>query len=361
MVTEDRNTFSVEIERDAFLADAERSMMTGQVQRAISRVNAALALVANDARALIIGAQAMFAAGKLDNCKSTVDHFHAHHAPSATSHELLAMIAARQGQAQLAIHHARESLRLNPENPTMANILAQGVLRSVPYKEVLLGFHKALKPSHYLEIGVYRGEALQLAGPETKAVAVDPDPHSLFKCPANATLFKTTSDDFFASHAPGLNVAFDMIFVDGLHEAKQAFRDIINAERYATRDGAILVHDVVPLFKEAQMVQRKTLFWTGDVWKSILCLKEQCPDLSVEIIPAPPSGLALIKGLNPDRNFTQENMKASEASISAMSYDAMESSLMEKLNVPVSQIMQLEEVISKHLQPTYHSHDQQTG
>ncbi|HET9055351.1 MAG TPA: class I SAM-dependent methyltransferase, partial [Chitinophagaceae bacterium] len=74
------------------------------------------------------------------------------------------------------------------------------------------------------------------------------DPGLEFK--SNPADFKMTSDDFFEKMEKGEvlsgNIKFDLIFVDGLHLAEQADKDIKNAERYIKEDGFIVVHDCNP-------------------------------------------------------------------------------------------------------------------
>ena len=62
-----------------------------------------------------------------------------------------------------------------------------------------------------------------------------------------------------------------MIFVDGLHEADQAVRDVLNALDFlrSTSEGVVLMHDGRPVELNEGKVPRKSgaYFWTGDVWR----------------------------------------------------------------------------------------------
>lgn len=71
--------------------------------------------------------------------------------------------------------------------------------------------------SEYLEIGTAKNDAFDKAT-ELFAHAVGVDPNE------GGTL-RMTSDEFFATNT----ATFDVIYVDGLHEANQAFRDVHNA------------------------------------------------------------------------------------------------------------------------------------
>ncbi|WP_100612251.1 class I SAM-dependent methyltransferase [Confluentibacter lentus] len=59
-----------------------------------------------------------------------------------------------------------------------------------------------------------------------------------------------TSDEFFqklsANDILSNSIKFNVIFIDGLHLAQQADRDIKNAIKYIKNDGFIVVHDCNP-------------------------------------------------------------------------------------------------------------------
>lgn len=179
-------------------------------------------------------------------------------------------------------------------------------------------FHELLHPASYVEVGLGHGRSLALAGPETKAVGIDPfqgawerlnyvSPHG------PATLFPLTSDDFFAQHDLREVIGretFDLAFIDGLHLFEQALKDFINLERYAGKDSVILIHDCLPIAPIVAERDRCTGFWTGDVWRIIPCLKTFRPDLQIATIPTKPSGLAVVTGLDPGSTALSENFQA---------------------------------------------------
>ena len=137
--------------------------------------------------------------------------------------------------------------------------------------------------SSYLEIGQGLSQAnFDWVRCRTK-VGVDPD-KSL-----NAA-YPMTSDEFFA-----LNKAtFDLIFIDGLHQADQVERDILNALQVLNENGSILVHDCNPTSREMQVIPRAQKIWTGDVWKAWVRLRATRPDLKMYVIKAE-SGCGLIR------------------------------------------------------------------
>ena len=115
----------------------------------------------------------------------------------------------------------------------------------------------------YLEIGTQKDDCLQEIKCEFK-VGVDPNPiwHSVT---ASNEFYKMTSDAFFAENQR----CFDVIFIDGLHHADQAKKDIENALKIMTQEGAIVVHDCNPLLEESQIIPEPVVAsWNGDVWKA---------------------------------------------------------------------------------------------
>lgn len=74
-----------------------------------------------------------------------------------------------------------------------------------------------------------------------------------------------TSDEYF-DELPD-DVKFDAIFIDGLHEAYQCERDIVNAWKHLKPGGCIVIHDINPTNEQMQRVPRETRQWTGDVWR----------------------------------------------------------------------------------------------
>jgi SAM-dependent methyltransferase len=126
----------------------------------------------------------------------------------------------------------------------------------------------------YLEIGL-RGEPRAFENIRVKnKVSVDPE-----KEDATHTV---SSDEFFAG--PGKDTTFDLIFIDGLHHADQAQRDIDNALERLNEGGIIVVHDCLPDSEPMQRVPRETGVWTGDVWKTFAWYRQNRPDLSMCVV-----------------------------------------------------------------------------
>jgi len=129
----------------------------------------------------------------------------------------------------------------------------------------------------YLEIGVntpaqpgYNWTGVEV---ETKH-GVDPNVDTTYKMP---------SDEFFESH---ISQKYDIVFVDGLHLFEQAHRDIINSLKHLNDGGIIVAHDCNPVEEITQRRERASDAWHGDVWKAIVKLRIQNPELSVVTVEA---------------------------------------------------------------------------
>ncbi len=181
-------------------------------------------------------------------------------------------------------------------------LLAELELPAEYYFKVLERIHEHVRPATYLEVGVSRGGSLKLAGPETLALGIDPQPQLEFELQSNHRVFAQSSDEFFARpDVPELlgNRPLDMAFIDGLHHFEYALRDFINIEALCTPRSLIFVHDCFPLDERSAERDRITGFWSGDIWRLIVLLKKYRPDLAIHTLGTPPTGLGLIKHLDP--------------------------------------------------------------
>lgn len=169
----------------------------------------------------------------------------------------------------------------------------------LPHIKALKNIHRWLSPSLYLEIGVSRGRSLRLA--RCQAIGVDPAYRLDHQLPPDTTFVQATSDEFFATRASTLfdGAGPDLIFIDGMHLFEYALRDFINAERVAPRHGLIVIDDVIPNHPAQAARERRTRFWTGDVWKIRGVLREHRPDLYLLPLDTTPVGMLIVAGLNP--------------------------------------------------------------
>ena len=93
-----------------------------------------------------------------------------------------------------------------------------------------------------------------------------------------------TSDEFFKNNTE----YFDLIFIDGLHEANQVFRDMMHALRWLRPNGTILLHDCNPrLFEYTATYPRSeealSSVWLGDTWKAIVAMRMN-PDVDLFVV-----------------------------------------------------------------------------
>jgi hypothetical protein len=134
---------------------------------------------------------------------------------------------------------------------------------------------------NYLEIGVNDGSCIRQINIPHKD-GVDPFPGAeIGGCVVPEINYQMTSDEFFNSY---VNRKYDIIFIDGLHHSEQVDKDIQNSLNYLEEGGFIILHDCNPPTYDVQVVPRQTGIWNGDVWKSVVRLRCQRPDLEVSVI-----------------------------------------------------------------------------
>lgn len=165
------------------------------------------------------------------------------------------------------------------------------------YLEVLKRLHQWVQPDLYLEIGVFSGRSLSLA--RCEAWGIDPQPNIAVELTEQHRLFAMTSDAFFAFDAPELldKRAIDLAFIDGMHLFEFALRDFMAIERYSHPHTVVVVDDVFPNHPLQAERERKTVTWTGDVWKLAHCLTAKRPDLQLTFLDTHPAGSLIITGL----------------------------------------------------------------
>lgn len=143
----------------------------------------------------------------------------------------------------------------------------------------------------YLEIGYYKGWSFDNVNCLDKT-AVDPNPCKTeiqqrlrsgkyigepfgYYLGNACTLYKMTSDEFFAEYAGGF--IWDIIFIDGLHEAPQVEKDIKNALKHISPKGTIVLHDCNPP-KYEHTTTGIDGCWTGDTYKAFVKFRAQHPE-----------------------------------------------------------------------------------
>jgi hypothetical protein len=157
--------------------------------------------------------------------------------------------------------------------------------------EIINRLSEIIDAKSYLEIGVrIHAENFDKIKIPNKA-GVDPDTE---KCCDRDPTYKITSDEYFSSN----NETFDIIFIDGLHEAGQVERDILNSLDRLNEGGYIVCHDMNPIIYEHQLLKddpkrieyvlgeraKGTVsygVWNGDCWKAFVKLRMYRDDLSM--------------------------------------------------------------------------------
>lgn len=220
---------------------------------------------------------------------------------------------------QLSIHHARAVAELPGEH----------------YLALLARLHAYLQPRTYAEIGVSTGSSLRLAGPQTRALGIDPRPRLEHPLGPGVRLFTQSSDSFFASRdlRAELGGALELAFIDGMHLFEFVLRDFMNLERYCSRQGAIMLHDCYPLDAATSARRRSTKFSSGDSWRALLALKKYRPDLRIATLASPPTGLAVVRALDPGSRLLAERYDEIVADLLAVDYSLLEGRKSEMLNL----------------------------
>jgi tetratricopeptide (TPR) repeat protein len=230
-----------------------------------------------------------------------------------------------------AIDAAREccetTLALAPGSDPALNLLAVLSLPGVSYFDVLSMIHSHLRPRTYLEIGVADGQSIALARPETRAIGVDPEPKISRPLGPRTEICYETSDQYFATHdvrAELDGLPIELAFIDGMHQFEFALRDFINIEKHSSPRSTILIHDCYPLTRLSAERERQTTFWSGDIWRLILLLRKYRPELSVNVIATAPTGLGVVRGLDPASRVLQERLGEIVREFLALDYSVLD-------------------------------------
>jgi hypothetical protein len=168
------------------------------------------------------------------------------------------------------------------------------------YVDFLAGVHARLRPPTYLEIGIRDGKSLALS--RARSIGIDPAFVVRRELRCDVSLHRTTSDEYFAgphacAHFGGVPPALS--FIDGMHLFEFALRDFINVERRSAWHSVVVFDDVMPRYVDEAARERRTVNWTGDVYKVWLALAERRPDLVLLPVHTRPTGLLLVLNLDP--------------------------------------------------------------
>lgn len=223
----------------------------------------------------------------------------------AREHVMQGVAALQQGRRMDARRACEQALGLDRDCVEAYLMLARLTYPGETYLTILHRIHRMIEPETYVEIGVKGGVSLSCALPKTQCIGIDPDPGLGIETGDNTRIFSMTSDDFFESHDMRRllrNRSIDLGFIDGLHIFENVLRDFIHMERLSSSTGTLLIHDCLPFDEITSARERSTRYWTGDVWRILPVLARFRPDLSLTVIACAPSGLAIVRNLDPTSN-----------------------------------------------------------
>lgn len=235
------------------------------------------------------------------------------HAQDMARRLAAAQQAFQRGRSMEASTACRALLARDPDHAPAHSLLAAITLPGEDYLHVLQRIHAHLRPRTYLEIGVASGESLRVLGPGTRAIGVDPAPVLAAPLSDQVRIVPETSDAFFARADVSTlwgGLPVELAFIDGMHLLEFALRDFINIEALCAPGATILIHDVYPLDERTAARERVTQFWSGDLWRLIVLLRRHRPDLLVRTIATAPTGLALVRNLDPGSTYLREHYAA---------------------------------------------------
>ena len=161
--------------------------------------------------------------------------------------------------------------------------------------ELLTGLHQRLRPRTYFEIGVRTGRSMELS--RVPSIGVDPFYAITRELHCDLHLVRTTSDEFFARAHPFAHFdagVFDLAFIDGMHLAEFALRDLINTERHSHPGSVIVIDDVLPRNVREASREHVSGAWAGDVFKMIDVLRARRPDLVLLEVDTAPTGTLVV-------------------------------------------------------------------
>ena len=149
----------------------------------------------------------------------------------------------------------------------------------------------------YLEVGVAQGITMRRVQVQNRW-GIDPVPQfNVNRLPAGVRFFAMRSDEFFETTQ--VPADFDLIFLDGLHEWRQKYRDLLNSLNRAGPNCLVLIDDVVPddamsahpdHMEALRQKDEAGIFdgrWHGDVYKVLVAIRENHPELDFMLLEEP--------------------------------------------------------------------------
>jgi len=159
-----------------------------------------------------------------------------------------------------------------------------------------------IKAKKYLEIGIADGANFNKIECDYK-ISVDPNP-------VCSVTHKVESDVFFKTNLE----KFDVIFIDGLHESDQVYKDIINSLEILENGGYIICHDMNPTKREMQEpFDINNSEWCGDCWKAWVKLRKENNNIYMYTVDTDYGCGIISKGhqdvINIDTDYSYESLE----------------------------------------------------
>jgi hypothetical protein len=240
------------------------------------------------------------------------------------------------GEHEPAELNYRAALTFDRDSPQAHLGLAALRMPGDDYLVWLDRLYRRLAPETVIETRIDPGGSLALLRPPTVAIGVDSNATVLAPLKTETHIFAETSDEFFARRAPESLLAgrpLSAAFINGSHSYEQVLRDFISIEALCGPRSVILVHDTVPLDESAQSRTRNTMFYAGDVWKMVICLRHYRPDLDIFTIATPPTGLTIVTGLDPTSTTLRGKYEEAVARFLDAPFSPIERNLETALNI----------------------------
>ena len=302
---------------------ARQCLERGAFDHALALAEALEERTSDDPALALCEAVAWFLGGDRERALARVEMLAATRPADLNALSVLGEMRARTGDGQGARRAFLELSERYPDYPGAQGALASLFMPGPPYRDVLAQIQRALSPRTYLEIGVETGATLALATTADVAVGVDPEAELEVALPAAARVIREKSDRFFATQSRSVlfgGRAVELVFIDGMHRFEFALRDFFNAEAWSSPNGTIVLHDCVPIVPASATRERKSRFWVGDTWKAALAVARRRPDLRIRTILTAPSGLVVIRRLDPSSTVLRESYDALVSELSELSY-----------------------------------------
>ena len=320
----------------ALLREARAAMDAGRLDQAVRLLDRLLAASPGNAEGHFLRGTARVDSGAPEKGLADLERACALAPREPRYHYNLAVAHWALGRMAGALSCCRAALACAPDFGPARKLLGATPVHGERYALLLRRIHEYCRPRTYVEIGVFEGESLRLAAPETRAIGIDPEPKPGVVPGPHQSLFRETSDAYFASHdlrAELGGLPLDFAFIDGMHRFEFVLRDFINLERHCAPGSIICVHDTYPISRELADRERREHTWTGDVWRAVLALKQYRPDLAIDTVAAPPSGLTIVRNLDPGSRVLPERLDSICAQYMEVDYSVVEERKGELLNL----------------------------